>query len=163
MQQLQTRIVKSMQADMISIPAGAGTYCLILRMEKPAVLTIGKLGIFNFPAGWYVYTGSARGPGGLGGRLRHHLWPVANPHWHIDYLRSAATVQSIWYCVGETASEHAWAGELGRLPGVQIPAPRFGASDCRCMTHLVHFESQPHVSRAWKLTGSPIQVWRPEE
>ena len=76
----------------LGIPSIPGTYALFLTLSVPAELTIGKLGAFAFPAGWYVYTGSARGPGGLQARLRHHLRPASRPHWHIDHLRTQAVV-----------------------------------------------------------------------
>lgn len=148
---------------MVKLPSRAGTYCLILRMYNAAGLTIGKLGQFNFPAGWYAYTGSARGPGGLRGRLQHHLRPVGNAHWHIDYLRSLATVRLVWYQAGARASEHAWAEALAKMPGANIPAMRFGASDCRCASHLVHFSQPPDRARFQQLSGSAMESWGDDE
>lgn len=127
------------------IPAARGTYVLVLRLDSPARLTVGRLGTFDFPAGWYAYVGSACGPGGLRGRLAHHLGPVRRPHWHIDSLRTAASVQTVWYSVGDGTREHAWAAALGQMPGAQIVAPRFGASDCRCPTHLYYFADPPEL------------------
>ena len=46
---------------------------IVLRLKKPTTLTIGRLGVFKFPAGWYTYIGSAFGPSVLGGRLTRHL------------------------------------------------------------------------------------------
>ena len=43
-----------------------GTYVLLLHLPDNEQLTIGKLGTFDFPAGWYAYVGSAFGPGGVG-------------------------------------------------------------------------------------------------
>ena len=95
---------------------GKGTYILILYLALPCSLTIGKLGTFDFPGGWYAYVGSAFGSGGLRGRLKHHLAPVTNPHWHIDYLRAAAPVREVWYFAGETPYEHKWATALSLCP-----------------------------------------------
>lgn len=124
-------------------PQGKGTYILILRLAAPAAITVGKLGRFDFAAGWYAYVGSAFGPGGLRGRLRHHLSPVRKPHWHIDYLRRYAPVESVWALASETSHEHEWAGLLLALPGAFIPVPRFGASDCACRSHLFGFAPVP--------------------
>ena len=99
-----------------SLPASKGTYILILYLALPCRLTIGKLGTFDFPDGWYAYVGSAFGSGGLRGRLKHHLAPVTNPHWHIDYLRAAAPVREVWYFASETVYEHNWATALLSLP-----------------------------------------------
>ncbi len=109
----------------------------MLSLDTPAHLTIGKLGTFDFPAGSYAYAGSAFGPGGLRGRLKHHLSPITKPHWHIDYLRQSATVSEVCYTASDTRHEHGWAQMLLHLHGVIVPAPRFGASDCACAAHLV--------------------------
>jgi len=37
-----------------------GLYELRIRLRRPATITVGALGRVRFPAGWYVYTGSAR-------------------------------------------------------------------------------------------------------
>lgn len=126
-------------------PTERGTYVLVLRLAAPARLTVGRLGAFDFPAGWYGYVGSACGPGGLRGRLAHHLAPVRRPHWHIDYLRAVAPIEAVWCSAGNAAQEHAWAAALGQLPGAAIVAPRFGASDCRCPAHLFHFATRPEL------------------
>jgi Uri superfamily endonuclease len=120
-------------------PPDKGTYVLILQLDTSAHLTIGKLGSFDFPAGWYAYVGSAFGPGGLRGRLKHHLSPVTKLHWHIDYLRTVANVREVWWATDDTRYEHQWAAALQKSLDAIIPAPRFGASDCKCATHLVYF------------------------
>lgn len=119
--------------------AEKGTYILILRLPTPSRLTIGKRGTFDFAAGWYAYVGSAMGPGGLRGRLNHHLKPVTHPHWHIDYLRQVVQCREVWYVASEEIFEHDWANALRLMPGASVPVPRFGASDCHCETHLIHF------------------------
>lgn len=141
------------RAPSAETPAGAvtgsaattarGTYILLLAMATPTRLIIGRLGVFDFPAGWYAYVGSAFGPGGLSGRLRHHCSPVRKPHWHIDYLRQAAAVHEIWHSASAARCEHEWAGLLRLMPGAAVPAARFGASDCRCESHLLHFPERP--------------------
>ena len=112
-------------------------------MPYPARLTIGKLGTFDFPDGWYAYVGSAFGSGGLRGRLKHHLAPVTKPHWHIDYLRAAAPVREVWYFADEIGLRAQLGDSPDALPGASVPAPRFGASDCSCEAHLFHFAEKP--------------------
>ncbi|MCD4744668.1 MAG: DUF123 domain-containing protein, partial [Bacteroidales bacterium] len=56
----------------ITIPKGSGIYSLLLELKKDMCLTTGALGEFEFPAGYYSYTGSARGGGGFS-RMRRHL------------------------------------------------------------------------------------------
>ena len=131
-------------------PTLPGTYALFLSLAVPARLSIGKLGAFTFPSGEYVYMGSARGPGGLRARLQHHLRPAQRPHWHIDYLRTQAVVSGGVYVVQEEVPaeivvplECAWSQALLALPGASVPAPSFGASDCRsgCVAHLIYFSA----------------------
>lgn len=124
-------------------PAARGAYVLLLDLPESARLTIGQLGSFDFPAGTYTYVGSAHGAGGLAGRLKHHLAPSPRPHWHIDHLRAAAAVTGVWWSASELPLEHTWAAVLMSLPGARIIAPRFGASDCRCPSHLLRFEESP--------------------
>ncbi len=134
------------ETDQLSrLPADSGTYVLVLHLAEARAVTVGRLGEFAFPAGWHLYVGSAHGPGGLRGRLRHHLAPVARPHWHIDYLRAIAPCVAVWYAARATPFECAWAAALAALPGARIVAPRFGASDCGCGGHLVSFAREPRM------------------
>lgn len=124
-------------------PRRPGTYVLILRLSRRTTIEVGQLGRFRFPAGWYAYVGSARGPGGLAARIARHRRTSKTLHWHVDYLRAHARPMAVWYAAGDQRRECAWAEALSRHPGASTPAPRFGASDCRCPTHLVHFTVPP--------------------
>jgi Uri superfamily endonuclease len=137
-----------------TIPQQPGSYALWLHLSQSQNLAVGKLGDFTFPAGDYVYLGSARGPGGLRARLGRHLWGgrfqrKRKIRWHIDYLRAAAQVRGFGsqiYRRGIACSaptECAWSQKLAALPKSRIVAPRFGASDCQsgCAAHLVYFPS----------------------
>ena len=139
-------------------PKQPGTYVLILRLPYPATIDVGRLGEFQFPAGWYGYAGSARGPGGLAARISRHVRPSKPLHWHIDYLRYKASPIEAWYATGDQKRECAWAHTLSRLPGASIPARRFGASDCRCSSHLVHFAVSPNVASFAHAVGEPISL-----
>lgn len=134
-----------------------GTYILWLHLPAPARLTIGRLGTFAFAAGWYAYTGSAFGGGGLHGRLKHHLAPVTRPHWHIDALRQAAQVREVWSLADAVNHEHAWAAALLSLPGSSLPVARFGASDCRCPAHLVYFATPPAFAAFCAACGQSLR------
>lgn len=120
-----------------------GNYVLLLHLPANARLTIGKLGTFVFPAGWYAYVGSAFGAGGLVGRLKHHLQPVDKPHWHIDYLRQAARVEEIWLSPSETQHEQEWVELMLAIPGAMILVEGFGASDSDKESHLIYFDVRP--------------------
>lgn len=123
-----------------------GTYVLALWLKAPADISIGRLGVFRFPAGWYLYTGSAFGPGGLRARLARHQRRFASgkrAHWHVDYLRERAVWGGAWCSSAARRLECTWAAALQRLPGARIVVPGFGASDCRCLSHLVHVLALP--------------------
>ena len=120
-----------------------GTYVLLLHLATDEKLTIGKLGTFIFPAGWYAYVGSAFGAGGLVGRLKHHLRPVEKPHWHIDYLRQAAQIKEIWLSPGPERREQAWVDLLLDIPGAMVLVEGFGASDSVKESHLIYFDIRP--------------------
>lgn len=123
------------------LPAAGGTYLLGLRLSCDHELWIGRLGTFAFPAGWYAYTGSALG--GLRARLRRHLRQTKALRWHIDYLLARAEPCEVWFVISPRRLECQWASMLATLPGAAIPVARFGASDCRCPAHLIHWPTQP--------------------
>ena len=119
------------------LPSSPGSYLLILYLRKQTAVQVGRLGNFSFRRGWYFYAGSAFGPGGLQGRLSHHLRPLRQLHWHIDYLRSAAELRAFCYQLGVN-NEHRWAAALGTLDPTSFPVHKFGASDCLCQSHLLY-------------------------
>lgn len=125
---------------MDEIPALPGSYALHLHLHRPMHLRVGKLGIFGFPAGDYLYLGSAHGPGGLRARLGRHLNGGQRHHWHIDALRTHCLVRGYYFVPGMAPLECEWSTRLSRLPGAAHPAVGFGASDCsnNCQSHLIH-------------------------
>jgi Uri superfamily endonuclease len=122
-----------------------GTYALLLRCRRPARLRIGRLGVIRARPGFYVYVGSALGPGGVRARVRHHQRAAGTPHWHIDYLRPRADLVEVWHAHETRRREHQWASIVSEFRGASVPLRGFGASDCTCATHLFHFEEQPSV------------------
>ena len=107
------------------------TYQLTIALPRTVRLSVGRLGSFDFPAGRYVYTGSALR--GIEARVRRHLSRAKRAHWHIDYLRTAPGARIVGVSLfggGECARNR-------RTPG-GIVAPGFGASDCAagCGSHL---------------------------
>jgi Uri superfamily endonuclease len=126
-----------------------GTYILLLYLPENETLTIGKLGTFEFTLGWYAYIGSAFGAGGLTGRLKHHLKPVDKPHWHIDYLRQAATLVEIWLSPDTVPHEQDWVEVVLAIPGALMSVDGFGASDSEAESHLFYFEVRPSLEDFW--------------
>lgn len=111
------------------------TYRLHIRLSADAAVRVGRLGRFTFPAGHYVYTGSARR--NLEARVARHLRRGKRLRWHIDYLLAcpAARVERV---------ERLHMPECDANRGVEgsLPAPGFGASDCAagCGSHLKRVE-----------------------
>lgn len=107
------------------------TYQLLIRVSENLRIRIGQLGVFDFPIGSYVYTGSAkRNPEA---RIARHLANSKRLRWHIDYLLIAPGVkveQVLRFEVSEC--------EVNRMTEGRIVVARFGASDCRagCGSHL---------------------------
>lgn len=124
-------------------PSEPGTYALIMHLQRPTRITVGRLGTFEFEAGWYAYAGSALGPGGLAARLAYHHRQDKIMQWHIDYLLAHAALVEVWWAEDTKRRECTWASALRSIPGGQVPVPNFGASDCRCLTHLVYSSEQP--------------------
>jgi Uri superfamily endonuclease len=123
-----------------------GTYLLIFKANEPFRCRVGKLGQFAGRAGFYAYVGSARGPGGVAARIKHHLAIAARPHWHLDYLRPHLHPVEVWCCYSSMPREHRWAQALIQFSSARIPLPGFGASDCRCEAHLAFFNKLPPAS-----------------
>ena len=120
-----------------------GNYVLLLQLATNESLSIGKLGTFDFPAGWYAYVGSAFGAGGLIGRLKHHLQPIERPHWHIDYLRQVAEVKEVWLSPSRERREQEWVELMLAIPGAVVLVEGFGASDSVKESHLIYFDVRP--------------------
>lgn len=142
-----------------------GSYILLLQLPQPLVaLQIGRLGSYDFAPGYYLYVGSAFGPGGLEARIaRHRSRSQARPHWHIDYLRPHTRLREIWTVAGPTRFECRWCRALMATPGVSIPVRGFGSRDTGCPAHLFYL---PHAPRPALLTGvilGAVSVRQPAE
>src|SRR5271166_7032478 len=123
--------------------ARPGTYVLLLSSRSTGLIQIGRLGALQLQSGFYVYVGSALGPGGVRARLAHHLKLSRRPHWHIDYLRAHTRVEDIWYRFDTQRLEHVWAEHIGLAEGASVPLVGFGSTDCGCESHLFFFERRP--------------------
>lgn len=119
-----------------------GIYHLLIYLEQSKKIQIGKLGEFDFPAGYYVYTGSAMN--GLEKRIARHLREDKKLHWHIDYLLQHAKVIDVVYHSTDKPVECEYNEAVANLPNAQIIVPKFGSTDCdRCRSHLVYFSDRP--------------------
>ena len=122
-----------------------GSYVLVLACEQSRQVAIGKRLFMTLEPGYYLYCGSALGPGGVAARLGHHTRPVLRPHWHIDYLRAHCPVIEIWYSYTTQRQECLWSAAIKSIGDLYIPIKGFGASDCVCSSHLMYSSSRPDV------------------
>jgi len=144
------RLPVATATDASAVPAEPGSYILLLHAAQPRRAELGRFGSRQLDIGWYLYVGSAFGPGGLRARLGHHLRASPRPHWHIDYLKAALPVRELWFCRGERL-EGEWAAALAAHPWSRVPIPGFGASDARGEEHLFHVRRKP--ARRWLRGG----------
>lgn len=121
-----------------------GVYHLIIYLPQDTSLAVGSLGVFHFPAGYYVYTGSALR--GLESRIARHLRQIKRFHWHIDYLLQYGRVVDVIMHRTKERLECHFNQKVLSLPGCKIPVLGFGSSDCNCMTHLAYFREKPSIS-----------------
>ena len=107
------------------------TYQLLIEVVCPLRANIGRLGRFSFPAGRYIYTGSARR--NFEARVARHLRQEKTLRWHIDYLLAAPGVR--------IAGVRRYVDEecvINRATLGVVLIDGFGASDFRagCGSHL---------------------------
>jgi len=141
-----------------------GTYALVIVLDRSRIIRLGRRGRFCFPAGFYLYVGSALGPGGLAARIERHLCAEKCFHWHVDYVLRAKPVRvvEVWVTEGATRRECDWARAAMQLPQASIVVPRFGASDCQCAAHLVASDVMPDRAMFASLTGDEVKRWAME-
>lgn len=122
--------------------AAPGTYALILQNKRHLRIQVGRWREIEFKRGFYLYVGSAFGPGGLRARLNRHCRLRKTRHWHIDYLREGVTVLGAWISCEPRRLEHKWAQTISSLEGV-TNIEGFGCSDCACPAHLFFSPKKP--------------------
>jgi Uri superfamily endonuclease len=133
-----------------------GTYVLLLRNPKRKQITVGRLGLHDFSKGWYLYVGSAFGPGGVAARCGHHRQISERPRWHIDYLRAETLLRQIWFTHDSRRREHEWAELLAGQLKMRQPVHGFGASDCECGSHLFFSVVKPDWKAFAQLAGNHL-------
>ncbi len=135
-------------------------YVLGISLKEAREISVGKRKKEIFPLGLYLYVGQAKR--NLTARLQRHLRREKKKHWHIDFLLEYADIVGI--ALFREEAECFLAQCFMGLPEIRGFIPRFGASDCRCLTHLFLLGERytfPDVfaslERVFHL--SPGQVW----
>ncbi|MHA1127268.1 MAG: GIY-YIG nuclease family protein [Candidatus Heimdallarchaeota archaeon] len=117
-----------------------GTYVLIILNTEDNTIPIGSLGDIVFSNNYYIYIGSALGPGGLVSRLGRHFRTDKKIHWHIDYFLMGDSSYIVG--AGELESDEKIECEIAQkiqssyAEDELTPVNNFGSSDCSCKTHL---------------------------
>ena len=135
-----------------------GIYTLILSLPGAEQIAVGSLGGIHFPKGFYSYTGSARGPGGLK-RLDRHAAVMAGKsltrRWHIDYLLPRCQ----WLQEVVTRTDLDLECPIARSIGERLlSVPRFGCSDCRCASHLHYSEKEEEMRQAVSMAHASVSA-----
>lgn len=118
-------------------------------------MSVGRLGELTLPAGYFVYIGSAFGPGGVAARVARHCRCDKPLRWHIDYLRSVSEPVGVWFSDASAPLEHEWARQVGQAQLEAIPG--FGCSDCQCPSHLFTARVRRDLDKALaSLSGAPV-------
>jgi len=107
------------------------SYQLVIEVRSPVRCEVGRLGVVDFAAGTYVYTGSARR--NFEARLARHARAAKRLRWHIDYLLAAPGVRIV-----KIIRSRRDECRLNQAVKGTVLVAGFGASDCTaaCGAHL---------------------------
>jgi sugar fermentation stimulation protein A len=116
-----------------------GSYLLLIQLRRESALKAGRLPECVFPAGYYLYVGSALRS--LSSRLARHRRREKKIHWHIDHLTAQA---NHILPLAIRSSERQECAIAEALSSIMQPGQReFGSSDCSCPTHLFFSPTNP--------------------
>lgn len=141
--------------------ATPGTYAIILQSRCHGNVRIGRNLEIEVEPGYYIYVGSAFGPGGVRARIARHFRTAERFHWHIDYLRGVVDPLEAWYSHATDRLEHRWAQLLDDAADMKA-VTGFGCSDCRCRAHLFRTCAVPSFEDFRRLSGVELnRIFRP--
>jgi Uri superfamily endonuclease len=127
------------------LPRIKGTYAVLFYCATKVVsLPRGCAGKYTLRPGWYVYIGSAFGPGGVCARVSRHLSKGAPVRWQIDRTKRYLTPHAVWFTVDAKKRECLWARSVLKMPKASYLS-RVGSSDCDCPAHFVVFDKCPTI------------------
>lgn len=131
----------------------SGLYQLLLYLPENKRIIVGSKGVSNFNAGYYIYTGSAKR--NLNARVSRHIKHKKKLRWHIDYLTSRALCIAHRCYLTPSFSECELHNATLKLSNASMPVKGFGASDCRCYSHLTYFRLRDD---AWQIFNLDFTV-----
>ncbi len=133
-----------------------GTYAVIYKCELNIDVQIGRWEKITVEPGYYVYVGSAFGPGGVKARVLRHCRYDKAVHWHIDYLRDTLIPMGAWYSHETDRLEHKWAKIFQDMKNMYA-IRGFGCSDCKCYSHFFRTVTFPDFD-LFKTEGT-AELW----
>jgi Uri superfamily endonuclease len=151
-------VTPSVSQRLHAMTTDPGTYALILRSRSKATTRVGRWGQIKLETGYYIYVGSAFGPGGVQARVLRHCRKNKSTHWHIDYLREFLNPVGAWYSQDRERLEHSWARFFSDRSGISS-IQRFGCSDCKCNSHLFFTSKKPNLNHFSNLVGGDVMSW----
>ena len=121
-----------------------GNYLLVLENNRNFSREIGRLGIIDFPKGFYVYVGSAMNS--LDSRIKRHYSGRKKRHWHIDYIIPyRMSINKSFPLRRRKSIESILAKRLASFADSFIAG--FGSSDSSDSSHLFYFRENPIHNR----------------
>jgi len=137
----------------MEIPPDPGSYIIVGRLAKEVCLTTGLFKGYLLARGYYLYTGSAFGPGGLLARTTGHLNPETKKFWHSDHIKAHMNIDEIWYSLGGKYQECQFIKVLAGMKNSSFPIHKFGSSDCThgCPAHLVMYAPETDLDSVFAL------------
>lgn len=143
----------------------SGVYVMVMHLNHDLDLEIGSKGMMHFKKGYYMYVGSAKA--NLTKRIERHKRKRKKMHWHLDYfrghcemiaavpIRTSGLPLESWSLTHEpypsmpsmpdpdieVSVECALADAVGAIAEWEVP--KFGSSDCDCMSHLFGMMENP--------------------
>ncbi|GAB6182274.1 DNA/RNA nuclease SfsA [Thermodesulfovibrio hydrogeniphilus] len=121
----------------------SGSYLLIVKLEKDLKINVGNLGEVYFRKGYYVYVGSAMKA--LSKRIQRHRIRRKKLFWHVDYLREEANFIDVLPIRTHDRLECEIARRVEKISEWSVSG--FGASDCKCKSHLYGFSENPLINK----------------
>ncbi len=107
-----------------------GVYLLIIEITNQLIIII-RGTRYKLEPGYYIYVGSAWGPGGLRSRIARHIKKDKKIHWHIDKVTSKpfSLVKTICFLPGAPSY---YESRIARTLSMKLDfIPRFGSTDRR--------------------------------
>lgn len=135
-----------LESQKTPISSDLGAYLLLIRLSRQLRLNVPRLKAEFLDPGFYVYAGSAYGPGGLKARIARHQCRSKRVHWHVDRVTSRVRPLAIAVPGGRECD---FVSRLTARSLFETAISGFGSSDCnQCRSHLLVWRGGPTAGPA---------------